>query len=179
MIRAVLTHALLILAALPAHSDDPLSTVRGLLDAGDIAGLEQALADPDSAPKAERAATLRAVNVRLFETSHPARIAVLHRWAEERPASHNAATAEAWEGRMHHAGAEGETWMLGAQLAQADRDPSDILVAEVFWENAIGHALQDPSQILTWFYFMNQARDAGEARLAAGDTAARDPAAAL
>ncbi|MCB1331061.1 MAG: hypothetical protein KDK28_17165, partial [Maritimibacter sp.] len=90
-----------------------------------------------------------------------------------------AAARAAWEGLIHYAGAEGEIWMLGAQLAQADRDPSDILVAEVFWENAIGYARQDPSQILTWFYFMNQAREAAEARLAAGDTTAPDPAAAL
>lgn len=90
-----------------------------------------------------------------------------------------AAARAAWEGLSVYAEPVAETWTLGGQLAQADRDPSDIEAAQVFWENAIAYSRQDVSNILTYFYVMNLARDAAEARLAAGDLSKPDPAAVL
>lgn len=86
MTRFLPALAVSIFAGLPAWADDPVKTVRGLLDAGDVTGLDLEMARLDEAVVAGgTAATLRAVNNRLFETTHPDRLAVIHRWAEAIP----------------------------------------------------------------------------------------------
>ncbi len=96
MIRIALTLILLMLAH-PSLAQDPVDQVRALLDAGDVDGLEQTLRALHDAQRAGgSAAALRAVNARLFETTHPERGEVIRRWQESRPDSVYAATAAAW-----------------------------------------------------------------------------------
>lgn len=97
MMRFLVVLVFVALAGLPARADEPLAKVRVLLDSGDVAGLELAMARLNNRVTAVGDAdTIRAVNIRLFETTHPERLAVIHRWADEMPASPYAKTAEAW-----------------------------------------------------------------------------------
>ncbi len=96
MIRIALTLAFLAVAQ-PSLAADPVEKVRALLDAGDIDGLEQALrALHERQREGDSAATLREINARLFETTHPERGAVILRWQASHPDSIYAATAAAW-----------------------------------------------------------------------------------
>lgn len=96
MIRIALTLVLLALAQ-PVLAQDPVQRVRAMLDAGDVDGLEQTLRALHESQRTDGGArTLREINARLFETTHPERGAVILRWQESRPDSVYAATAAAW-----------------------------------------------------------------------------------
>ncbi|RYG92625.1 hypothetical protein EU803_00530 [Loktanella sp. IMCC34160] len=78
-------------------AETPVDQVRLLLDAGDIAGLENVLAElHQDVIDGGSAKDLRDIASRLFQTTHPQRIEVIEKWHAERHESPFAVAAEAW-----------------------------------------------------------------------------------
>lgn len=78
-------------------ADTPTDRVRALLDKGDIAALEQEFVRLAAmAAESRNADALRNIHSRLFDTSHPKRIAVVEQWHQEMPNSLFALSAATW-----------------------------------------------------------------------------------
>lgn len=78
-------------------ADTPTDRIRALLDQGDIAALEQEFAHlAEMAAESQNADALRDIHNRLFDTSHPKRIAVVEQWYQEMPNSRFALSAATW-----------------------------------------------------------------------------------
>ncbi|MYM57558.1 hypothetical protein [Thalassovita mangrovi] len=97
MIRILTVLAALTLTAPASTAQTATDKIRILLDQGDIAALDRAIAGMhEQAAEQKDAAALRDVYDRLFNSTHPARLAVVEEWRNEMPGSPYALAAETW-----------------------------------------------------------------------------------
>lgn len=97
MIRFLVILAALAAFASGALAQAPLDRIRNLLDRGDVQGLETEIASLHEKARARQdGSDLRKIYLRLFNTTHPERLATVERWLETMPTSTYAISAAAW-----------------------------------------------------------------------------------